>query len=51
MSAAKRLGPNPYLVEVSRHIPRIGIWGASLFVFLTWPMLGKVLNKKGIYNV
>lgn len=46
-----RIGPNPYVADVARHVPRIGGWAAAMVVFFGWPMLGKLANKKGIWNL
>lgn len=45
-----RIGPNPYVVEIARHIPRVGGWAGAMVVFLGWPAIGAITNKAGLWN-
>lgn len=47
----KRIGPNPYVREILSHGPRIVGWSVALTAFFCWPMIGKGLNKAGIWNL
>lgn len=46
----QRLGPNPYVREILAHAPRIAGWAAIGTIFFGWPLIGKGLNKAGIFN-
>lgn len=43
---AARIGPNPYVTELARHVPRIGGWAALGVVFFGWPWVGKFSSTK-----
>lgn len=49
--AAARIGPNPYVTEIARHVPRIGAWAGVMVVFFGWPFVGKWASQSGYYKV
>lgn len=49
MSAA-RIGPNPYVTQVAKHVPKIGAWAGLMVVFFGWPMIGKYSAKAGMWS-
>lgn len=47
---AARIGPNPYITEIARHIPRIGGWAVTTVVFFGWPFVFKASSEKGLWK-
>ncbi|CAI8498538.1 unnamed protein product [Pichia kudriavzevii] len=45
-----RIGPNPYITEVARHVPRVGAWAGVMVLFFGWPMVGKYTQRAGVWN-
>lgn len=50
MTKVGRIGPNPYVAQLARHVPRVGLWSGLMVVFFGWPMIAPATNKAGIWS-